>query len=60
MNIESDRASEWFNSIFQNFFEKKVIHLHSIFTDRGPSIAERIFRTVSNLLKKPVFDKSKL
>ena len=28
------------------------------FTDKGPSVAERIIRTVRNLLKKPAFEKS--
>ena len=29
----------------------------SRFTDKGPSLAERVIRTVGNLLKKPVFEK---
>ena len=33
----------------------KNIHHYSRFTDKGPSIAERVIRTVRNLLKKPVF-----
>ena len=32
---------------------------YSFFTDKGPSIAERVIRTVRNLLKKPVFEKGK-
>ena len=35
----------------------KNIHHYSRFTDKGPSIAERVIRTVRNLLKKPVFEK---
>ena len=35
----------------------KKIHHYSRFTDKGPSIAERVIRTVRNLLKKPVFEK---
>ena len=31
------------------------IHHYSRFTDKGPSIAERVIRTLRNLLKKPVF-----
>ena len=34
----------------------KKIHHYSRFTDKGPSIAERVIRTVRNLLKKPVFE----
>ena len=55
--IESDRGSEFSNSIFQNFLKSKNIHHFSRFTDKGPSIAERVIRTVRNLIKKPVFEK---
>ena len=34
----------------------KNIKLYSRFTDKGPSGAERVIRTVRNLLKKPVFE----
>ena len=37
--------------------KSKNIHHYSRFTDRGPSIAERVIRTIRNLLKKPVFEK---
>ena len=59
IKIESDRGSEFYNSIFQNFFKTKNIHHYSRFTDMGPSIAERVIRTLRNLLKKPVFEKGK-
>ena len=55
LKIESDRGTEFYNSIFQNFLKSKNIHHYSRFTDKGPSIAERVIRTVRNLLKKPVF-----
>ena len=35
--------------------KSKNIHHYSRFTDKGPSIAERVIRTVRNLLKKPIF-----
>ena len=54
LKIESDRGSEFYNSIFQNFLKSKNIHHYSRFTDKGPSIAERVIRTVRNLLKKPI------
>ena len=57
LKIESDRGSEFYNSIFQNFLKSKDIHHYSIFTDKGPSLAERVIRTVRSLLKKPVFEK---
>ena len=55
--IESDRGTEFYNSIFQNFLRSKNIHHYSRFTDKGPSIAERVIRTIRNLLKKPVFER---
>ena len=59
LKLESDRGSEWYNSIFQNFLKSKSIHHYSRYTDKGPSIAERVIRTVRKLLKKPVFEKGK-
>ena len=55
IKLESDRVSEFYNSIFQNFLKLKNIHHYSRFTDKGPSIAERVIRTMRNLIKKPVF-----
>ena len=55
LKIESDRGLEFYNSIFQNFLKSKNIQHYSRFTDKGPSIAERVIRTVRNLLKNPVF-----
>ena len=44
--LESDRGAEFYNSSFQNFLKVKNIHHYSHFTDKGPSIAERVIRTV--------------
>ena len=55
LELESDRASEWYNFIFQNFLKANKIHHYSRFTDKSPSIAERVSRTIRTLLKKPVF-----
>ena len=33
----------------------KIKHNYSRFTDKGPSIAERVIRTIGSLIKKPVF-----
>ena len=55
LKLESDRGTEFYNSIFQNFLKSKNINHYSRFTDKGPSIAERVIRTIRNLLKKPVF-----
>ena len=57
LKLESDRGTEFFNSYFQNFLKIKNIHHYSRYTDKGSSIAERVIRTVRNLLKKPVFEK---
>ena len=57
LKIESDRGTEFYNSIFQKFLKNKRIHHYSRYTDKGPSIAERVIRTIRNLLKKPVFEK---
>ena len=57
LKIESDRRAEFYNSIFQNFLKSKNIQHYSRLTDKGPSIAERVIRSIRNLLKKPVFEK---
>ena len=57
LKLESDRGSEWYISVFQNFLKVKNRHHFSRFTDEGPSMAERVIRTIGNLLKKPVFEK---
>ena len=55
LKTESNRGAEFYNSIFQNFLRSKNIHHYSRYTDKGPSIAERVIRTIRNLLKKPIF-----
>ena len=57
LRIESDRGAEFYSSIFQKYFRNKNIQQYSRFTDEGPSIVERVIRTIRNLLKKPVFQK---
>ena len=59
LKVESDRGSEFYNSIFQNFLKSKNIHHYSRYTDKGPRIAERVIRTVRSLLKKPVFERGR-
>ena len=58
-NLEGDRGAELYNSIFQNFLKTKNIQHYSRFTDKGISKAERMIRTIRNLLKKPVFVKGR-
>ena len=57
LKIESDRGAEFYNSILQNFLRSQKKHHYSKFRDKGPSIAERLIRSVRNLLKKPVSEK---
>ena len=59
LKLESDRGAEFYNSIFQKILKSKNIQHYVRFTDKGPSIAERVIRTVRNFLKKTVFDKGK-
>ena len=44
--IESDRRSEFYNSIFQKLLKSKTIQHCSRYTDKGPSIAARVIRTI--------------
>ena len=57
LKIESDRGSEFYNSFFQKFLKSKNNQHYSRYTDKGPRIAERVIRTLRNLLRKPVFEK---
>ena len=55
LELESDRGAEIYNSTLQNFLKVKNIQQYSRFTDKRPSITERVRRTRRNLLKKPIF-----
>ena len=57
LKLESDRGKEWYNNTFQNFLKIKNIEHYLRFTDKGPSVAERVIRILLNLIKKPVFKK---
>ena len=56
LKIKSDRGVGFRKSIFQKFLKSKNIQHYPIFTDKHPSLAERVIRTVRNLMKKPVFE----
>ena len=60
LKLESGRGAEFYNSVFQNSLKVKNIHHYSRFTDKGPSKAERVIRTIHNLLKKQFSRKEKL
>ena len=53
--LESDRGTEFHNSVLQNILRGKNIHHNSRFTDEDLSIAERVLRTSRILSKKPVY-----
>ena len=55
--IESDRGKEFYNNIFQDFFNKNNIKICSRITALGAVFAERFNRTIKDLLKRPVFEK---
>ena len=60
LKIESDIGKEWYNSIIQNFIKNKYVHHYSRYTEKKPSVCDRVIRTVRNLLKKKtVFEKGK-
>ena len=59
LKLESERGAEFYNSIFQNILKSKNIHHYSRYTDKSPSIAERIITTKMSLLKILVFLRGK-
>ena len=57
-SIESDRGKEFYNKLFQDFLDKNNIKLYSGNSSFGSVFAERFNRTIRDLLKQPVFEKS--
>ena len=55
--IESDRGKEFYNNIFQDFFNKNNVKLYSRNSSYGAVFAERFNRTIRDLLKKIVFER---
>ena len=55
--IESDRGKEFYNNISQDFLNKNDIKLYSRNSSYGAVFAERLNRTIRDLLKRPVFEK---
>ena len=49
--IETDRGKEFYNNIFQDFFNKNNIKLYSRNSSYGAVFAERFNRTIRDLLK---------
>ena len=52
LKIESVRGTEFYNNIFQSSLKDKNFQQYSRFTDKGPSIAERVIKTIRNLIEK--------
>ena len=52
LKVESDRGSEWYNSTFQSLLKSKNVHHYSRYTDKGPSIAERVSTTKRKFFEK--------
>ena len=57
-SIESDRGKEFYNTILQKFLQNKNIKQYSRKTYLGAVFAERFNRSIGDLLKRPVFEKS--
>ena len=55
--IESDRGKELYNSIFQDFLTKNKIRNYSRGSSYGAVFAERFYRTIKDLLTRPVFER---
>ena len=55
LKIESDRGAELYKIMFQTFLKSKNMQQYSRFTDKEPSIDEKVFKTVRNLIKKTCF-----
>ena len=54
---ETDRCKEFYNSIFQNFWNNKKIKHYLRNTSLGAVLAEKFIRTIRDLLKWPVFER---
>ena len=56
--IETDRDKGFYSNIFQDFLNKNNIKLYSRNSSYGAVFAERFNRTIRDLLKRPVFERS--
>ena len=56
--IESDRDKGFYSNIFQDFLNKNNIKIYSRINSRGAVFAERFIRTIRDLIKKIVFERS--
>ena len=56
--LKTDDGKGLVNKIFAGFLETNGIKRYSRYTDEGAVFAERFIRTLRDLLKKPIFEKS--
>ena len=57
IKLENERGKEWYKPILRNFSKEKFLQPYSRFRDKETSLAERLIKTIRNLLKKPVLPK---
>ena len=55
-SIETDRGIEFYKNIFQNFLNSNNIKIYSRKSSFGSVFAERLNRTIRDLLKRQVFE----
>ena len=55
--IETDHGKEFYNTIFQNVLNNNNIKHYSRNTSLGTVFAERFYRTIRDLPRRPVFEK---
>ena len=48
LKLKSDRGADFYNNIFQIFLKVKILQCFSRYTDKDPSIAERVNKTMCN------------
>ena len=58
--IEKERGKEFCNNIFQGFLNNNNIKLYSRKNSYGAVFAENVNGNISNLLKRPVFEKGEI
>ena len=56
--IQTDDGKEFVNKIFTDLLEKNNFERYSRYRSVGAAFAEHFNRTIRDLLKKPVFEKS--
>ena len=58
--IEGDRGVDFSNSVFQNFLKQRTIQHYSRFTDKSPSIAKRVTKTIRIFWRNQYFNQGRV